>query len=48
MNGLLVFAHGVQGRAETPIPISAFFWVAGAVVIVSFLGLSLKIGRAHV
>ena len=35
------FAHGVQGRAETPIPISAFFWVAGAVVIVSFLGLSL-------
>lgn len=44
------FAHGVQGRAETPIPISAFFWVAGAVVAVSFLGLSLgwskpKLGR---
>lgn len=34
-------AHGVQGRAETPIPISAFFWVAGIVVVVSFLGLSL-------
>lgn len=34
-------AHGIQGRAETPIPISAFFWVAGAVVAVSFLGLSL-------
>ena len=43
-------AHGVQGRAQTPIPISAFFWVAGAVVAVSFLGLSLawskpKLGR---
>ena len=29
-------AHGVQGRAETPIPISAFFWVAAAVLVVSF------------
>ena len=29
-------AHGVQGRAETPIPISAFFWVAGGVLVVSF------------
>jgi hypothetical protein len=32
-------AHGVQGRAETPIPISAFFWVAAVVLIVSFVGL---------
>jgi hypothetical protein len=36
-----VMAHGVQGRAETPIPISAFFWVAAAVLIVSFLALGL-------
>jgi hypothetical protein len=37
----VLFAHGVQGRAETPIPVEAFFWVAGAVVVVSFLGLAL-------
>lgn len=34
------FAHGVQGRADTPIPIEAFFAVAAAVLIVSFLGLT--------
>jgi hypothetical protein len=33
-------AHGVQGRAETPIPIEAFFWVAAAVLVVSFVGLA--------
>ena len=32
-------AHGVQGRAETPIPITAFFWVAAVVLVVSFIGL---------
>jgi hypothetical protein len=32
-------AHGVQGKAQTPIPISAFFWAAGAVLIVSFVAL---------
>lgn len=35
------FAHGVQGRAETPIPIGAFFWAAGLVLVMSFVGLSL-------
>ena len=38
-------AHGVQGRAETPIPISAFFWVAGAVLVVSFAVLGLGWSR---
>ena len=33
-------AHGVQGRADTPIPVSAFFWAAAAVMVVSFAGLS--------
>ncbi|MCZ4496701.1 MAG: hypothetical protein JWM25_1284, partial [Thermoleophilia bacterium] len=37
----ILIAHGVQGRADTPIPVSAFFWAAGAVLIVSFLGLAL-------
>lgn len=32
-------AHGVQGRADTPIPISAFFYAAGAVLVVSFVAL---------
>lgn len=34
-------AHGVQGRAETPIPISAFFWVGAVVLVISFLGLAI-------
>ncbi|NQU37871.1 MAG: hypothetical protein HQ526_09805 [Actinobacteria bacterium] len=33
-------AHGVQGRAETPIPIAAFFLAAGVVLVVSFVGLT--------
>jgi len=32
-------AHGVQGRADTPIPIEAFFLVAAVVLVVSFVGL---------
>lgn len=32
-------AHGVQGRAETPVPLSVFFYAAAAVVIVSFVAL---------
>lgn len=40
-------AHGVQGRAETPIPISAFFWVAGGVLVVSFAVLGLGWSRAR-
>jgi hypothetical protein len=35
------FAHGVQGRAETPIPVSAFFWAAAGVLVVSFAALAL-------
>ena len=38
-------AHGVQGRAETPIPISAFFWVAGAVLVISFAVLAVGWSR---
>lgn len=37
----VALAHGVQGRAETPIPVSAFFWAAGIVLVVSFVGLAL-------
>lgn len=32
-------AHGVQGQADTPVPLSVFFWTAAVVVIVSFVGL---------
>lgn len=39
------FAHGVQGRAETPIPISAFFWVAAVVLLVSFVVLGIGWSR---
>jgi hypothetical protein len=41
----LALAHGVQGRAETPIPISAFFWVGAAVLVVSFVGLGVGWSR---
>jgi hypothetical protein len=44
-------AHGVQGRAETPIPVAAFFWSAGIVLVVSFAALALGWRRpllAHV
>jgi hypothetical protein len=39
--GLLVaaspaYAHGVQGRADTPVPIAVFFYAAAGVIIVSF------------
>jgi len=33
-------AHGVQGRADTPVPIEAFFLVAAIVLVLSFVGLS--------
>jgi hypothetical protein len=32
-------AHGVQGRAETPVPITVFFWTAAIVIVVSFVAL---------
>jgi hypothetical protein len=34
------WAHGVQGRADTPIPVEAFLAVAAAVLVVSFVGLA--------
>lgn len=37
----VALAHGVQGRAETPIPVSAFFWAAAIVLVVSFGALAL-------
>jgi len=33
-------AHGVQGRAETPIPLEMFIAIAAVVVVTSFIGLS--------
>lgn len=36
----VAIAHGVQGRADTPIPLEAFFLVAAAVLVVSFVGLA--------
>lgn len=41
----LGLAHGVQGRAETPIPVSAFFWAGAAVLVVSFVGLGVGWSR---
>jgi hypothetical protein len=40
-------AHGVQGKADTPIPISAFFYAAGAVLVVSFLALGVGWSKAR-
>jgi hypothetical protein len=34
------FAHGVQGQAETPVPLKAFFVAAAIVIVVSFVGLA--------
>lgn len=39
------YAHGVQGRAETPVPLGVFFVTAGVVVVVSFLGLAVGWSR---
>lgn len=41
------WAHGVQGRAETPVPLGVFFVTAAVVVIVSFgaLGVAWKTPR---
>jgi hypothetical protein len=34
-------AHGLQGRADLPVPVTAFYWAAAVVLIASFVGLSL-------
>lgn len=34
------FAHGIQGRADLPVPLVAFYWAASIVLIVSFVGLA--------
>jgi hypothetical protein len=43
--GLLVpaiaVAHGIQGRADLPIPTRAFYWASAVVLVVSFVGLAL-------
>ncbi len=33
-------AHGIQGRADLPVPIIAFYWAASIVLVVSFVGLA--------
>ena len=40
LNPSAAWAHGVQGRADTPIPVEAFLAVAAAVLVVSFVGLA--------
>ncbi|MEO6867075.1 MAG: hypothetical protein ABI200_03560 [Gaiellales bacterium] len=35
------FAHGIQGRADLPVPLIAFYWAAAAVLIISFVALGL-------
>ncbi|MEV6524548.1 hypothetical protein AB0M43_21550 [Longispora sp. NPDC051575] len=41
----VAFAHGVQGRAETPVPLEVFFYTAAIVVVISFAGLALGWSR---
>lgn len=38
-------AHGIQGRADLPVPVELFYYAAGAVLIVSFVGLALGWSR---
>jgi hypothetical protein len=33
-------AHGIQGRADLPVPLTAFYWAASIVLVVSFVGLA--------
>ena len=34
-------AHGIQGRADLPVPIRAFYWAASIILVASFVGLAL-------
>ncbi|MCW2928095.1 MAG: fenitrothion hydrolase [Thermoleophilia bacterium] len=34
-------AHGIQGRADLPVPLVAFYWAASIVLVVSFVGLAI-------
>ena len=40
MNVLL--AHGLTGRADLPIPVWLFMWVAAAVLVISFVALGTR------
>lgn len=35
----VVWAHGLTGRADLPVPLTAFYWAAAVVLVVSFIGL---------
>jgi hypothetical protein len=37
---VVVFAHGIVGRADLPIPVSGFIIAAAAVLVISFVGLA--------
>jgi hypothetical protein len=37
---MLIVAHGIQGRADLPVPSIAFYWAAAIVLVVSFVGLA--------
>ncbi|MCB0877570.1 MAG: hypothetical protein KDC46_01115 [Thermoleophilia bacterium] len=38
---MVFVAHGIQGRADLPVPIQAFYWAAAIVLVVSFVGLAI-------
>jgi hypothetical protein len=38
---MILVAHGIQGRADLPVPLLAFYWAASIVLVVSFIGLAL-------
>lgn len=38
---MTIYAHGIQGRADLPVPLTAFYWAAAAVLVVSFVALAL-------
>lgn len=37
---LPLIAHGIQGRADLPVPLIAFYWAAAVVLVISFVGLA--------
>lgn len=38
--------HGIQGRADLPVPLVVFYWAAAIVLVVSFIGLAFGWRRA--
>jgi hypothetical protein len=38
---MTLVAHGIQGRADLPVPSEAFYWASAVILLVSFVGLAL-------